>query len=220
MPVSTASTAARAAGRWFVNESKMNQTWWVYEADESPCPGNCCAAQSMDSDGVWRCGCGTWDVVQEAPKPTLFELRFPELAAYNGQRLWGDVWYDQEEAPRLASLSAADHAAAKAALDARLLAGQVESHLAKVASLYCDRSGKLKQEKVVLRRCKWDNHAAENGFPAGCAAHHKGKCPWVHKDQPQLLTQLQAGSAPLSQNGVRDFSALVSKPQQKQQGRW
>ena len=29
MPVSTAS-------KWFVNESKMNQTWWVYEADESP----------------------------------------------------------------------------------------------------------------------------------------------------------------------------------------
>jgi hypothetical protein len=171
----------------------------------------------MDNDGVWRCGCGSWDIVQEAPKPTLFELRFPELAAYNGQRLWGDVWYDQEEAPRLASLTAAQHAAAKAELDARLLAGQVESHLAKVASLYCDRSGKLKQEKVVLRRCKWDNHAAENGFPAGCAAHHKGKCPWVHKDQPQLLAQLQAGSAPLPQNGVRDFSALVSKPQQR---RW
>ena len=90
MPVSTAS-------KWFVNESKMNQTWWVYEADESPCPGNCCAAQSMDNDGVWRCGCGTWDIVQEAPKPSLFELRFPDLAAYNGQRLWGDVWYDQEE---------------------------------------------------------------------------------------------------------------------------
>ena len=210
MPVSTAS-------KWFVNESKMNQTWWVYEADESPCPGNCCAAQSMDNDGVWRCGCGTWDVVQEAPKPTLFELRFPDLAAYNGQRLWGDVWYDQEEAPRLASLSAADHAAAKAALDARLLAGQVESHLAKVASLYCDRSGQLKQEKVILRRCKWDNHPAENGYPAGCAAHHKGKCPWVHKDQAQLLGQLQAGSAPLPQNGVRDFSSLISKPQQK---RW
>ena len=218
MPVSTASTAARAAGRWFVNESKMNQTWWVYEADESPCPGNCCAAQSMDNDGVWRCGCGTWDVVQEAPKPTLFELRFPDLAAYNGQRLWGDVWYDQEEAPRLASLSAADHAAAKAALDARLLAGQVESHLAKVASRYCDRSGQLKQEKVILRRCKWDNHPAENGYPAGCAAHHKGKCPWVHKDQAQLLGQLQAGTTvPLSQNGTRDFSALAGKPQQK---RW
>jgi hypothetical protein len=213
MPSATAS-------KWFVNESKMNQTWWIYEADESPCPGNCCAAQSMDNDGVWRCGCGTWDVVQEAPKLSLFELRFPELAAYNGQRLWGDVWYDQEEAPRLASLSAADHAAAKAALDARLLAGQVESYLAKVSSLYCDRSGKLKQEKVVLRRCKYDNSPAENGFPAGCVGHHKGICRFVHKDQQQLLAQLQAGSAPLSQNGVRDFSSLISKPQQKQQGRW
>ena len=211
MPVSTAS-------KWFVNESKMNQTWWVYAEDECPCPGNCCAALSMDNDSVWRCGCGTWDIVQEAPKPTAWQLRFPDLAAYEGQRLWGDVWYEREEAPRLASLTTAQHAAAKAELDARLLAGQVESHLAKVASLYCDRSGQLKQEKVILRRCKWDSHPAENGYPAGCAAHHKGKCPWVHKDQAQLLAQLQAGSAPLPQNGTRDFSALISKPQQK--GRW
>ena len=211
MPPSTAS-------RWFVNESNMDRTWWVYQEDVSPCPGNCCPAQSMDSDGVWRCCCGTWDIVQEAPKPTLFELRFPDLAVYQGQRLWGDVWYDQEEAPRLAKLTAADLAAAKAALDARILAGQVDCHLAKVASLYCDRSGKLKQEKRILRRCKWDNSPAANGFAAGCAAHHKGACPWVHKDQPELLAQLQAGGAPLPQSGHRDFSVLASKP--KQQGRW
>lgn len=214
MPSATAS-------RWFVNESKMNQTWWVYEEDVSPCPGNCCPANSMDSNSVWRCGCGTWDIVQEAPKPTLFQLRFPELAGYNGQRLWGDVWYEQEELPRLRSQTDAQRAAEKAALDARLMAGQVQSHLAKVESLYCDRSGKLKQEKLILRRCKWDDSPAENGFAAGCAAHHKGKCPWVHKNQPQLLEQLQAGSKPLSQNDTRDFSALVGKPkQQQQQSRW
>lgn len=213
MPPSTAS-------KWFVNESKMNQTWWVYEDEQSPCPGNCCPAQSMDNDSVWRCDCGTWDIVQEAPKPSLFELRFPDLAVYNGQRLWGDVWYEQEEAPRLRSQTAADLAAERAALDARLQAGQVECHLAKVASLYCDRNGQLKQEKLILRRCKWDDSPAANGFPAGCAAHHKGKCPWVHKNQPQLLAQLQAGGRPVAQSGVRDFSVLASKPQQKQQSRW
>jgi len=201
------------ANRWFVNESNMDRTWWVYEEDVSPCPGNCCPAQSMDNDGVWRCDCGSWKIVQEAPKPSLFELRFPELAAYQGQRLWGDVWYDQEELPRLRSQTEAQRLAEKAALEARILAGQVESHLAKVASLYCDRNGQLKQDKLIMRRCKWDDTPAGNGYPAGCAAHHKGKCPWVHKDQPQLLLQLQSGK----QSTTRDFSVLANKPKQS---RW
>ena len=216
MPSSTAS-------KWFVDDSKMNQTWWVYAEDECPCPGQCDAALSMDSDGVWHCQCGTWDVLQEAPADTPFSLRFPDLAAFNGQRLWGDVWYEREELPRLASQTAAERAAELAALEARLVAGRVDEHLRKVESLYCDRSGQLKQEKVVLRRCKWDSSPAANGFAAGCAAHHKGKCPWVHADQPQLLAQLQAAGRPQSQpQSGRDFSALAPHAPQRgqQQRRW
>ena len=237
MPVSTASTAARAAGRWFVNESKMNQTWWVYEADESPCPGNCCAAQSMDNDGVWRCGCGTWDVVQEAPKPTLFELRFPELAAYNGQRLWGDVWYDEleEEEARMDAnqkrmrdlLEGSKRREANEAL-ARAAA---LSEIAKAKSIICDRSGKMKKA-MVMRPCNYFNFKGQLGTPepggvnkkgvawlAGCELHRNGCCEFVHPDQPEWQ-QILEGARPLPQNGVRDFSALVSKPQQKQKGRW
>jgi len=198
------------ANRWFVNESNMDKTWWVYEADACPCPGNCDAAWAMDSNSVWRCNCGTWDILYEQPEISLWDKMFPEFAAYNGQRLWGDVYYDEEEAPRLARLTAADKAAAKMALEARLAAGQVECHLAKVDSLYCDRNGKLKQEKIVLRRCKWDDCPAAGGFPAGCAAHQQGKCPWVHKNQPHLLAQLQAGGRPTSQSGQRDFTVLKS----------
>ena len=214
-------TLSLSANRWFTNDSKMDQTWWVYDSEERPCIGRCDPGYAIDDDGVWRCNCGTWTIVQEAPQKTMFETMFPELQVYMGQKLWGDIWYDTEEAPRLARMTAADRAAETSAMDARIAVGMVECHLRKVESLYCDRSGKLKQDKLILRRCKWDDTPAANGYKAGCEAHHKGKCPWVHKDQPQLLAQLQAGGKPLPQNGARDFSALVAKPPQKQQqGRW
>jgi hypothetical protein len=194
-----------------VNDFNIDRSWWVYSTDERPCCGGCDPAYAMDNDGFWRCRCGIWEMVQEAPT-----LLFPEMAKYNGQRGWGDIWYDEEEAPRLAKQTVAERTAERTASDARMAVAMVSEHLRKVESLYCDRSGKLKQEKVVLRRCKWDDSPASNGFPAGCAAHHSGKCPWVHKDQAQLLTQLQTGK-PQGQGGVRDFGALLNKPKQS---RW
>jgi hypothetical protein len=181
--------------------SSLKRTWWVYADDESPCAARCDPAHSLDDDGVWRCGCGTWDVVAEKPAAEFF----PGLNMWSGQTPWGDLWYDTEELPRLRSLTAAQREAEKSAFMTRITAGLVDEHLRKVESLYCDRSGNLKQDKLVLRRCKWDDTPAGNGFVAGCAAHHKGKCPWVHKDQQQLLAQLKGVV------GGRDFTALSNK---------
>jgi hypothetical protein len=184
-----------------ITKNVMGLSWWLFSTESTPCRGHCDHAYAIENDNTWQCSCGSWEIVYEVPT----------IVGSRENKPWGDAWYDDEEMPRLRMLSVEQRAAERRLLMQRLEAAQVEDHLRKVESLYCDRSGQLKQEKMQLKRCKWDNHPAENGYPAGCAAHHKGKCPWVHKDQPQLLSQM--GSAPvrpaaLTPSTGRDFSAL------------
>lgn len=209
--------------------------FWVFHADVGPCEF-CDPAMSMDTDGFWRCAHAQRLVVDEVPvvgRPHDGRVcpgncaQHPLVDASGPLRLfmnaaltggwWGDVMSALEEAAREAETPAqkaareAREAAEKAEAQKASEAKMVSYHIEKCASVYCDRSGALK--KTVLRMCKWDDHPAENGYPAGCAAHHKGACPWVHKDQPELMRELNAGkAAAVAKTGGRDFSALLGRP--------
>jgi len=218
-------------------ENPLNRTWFLRSsADERVCPGGCDPAYALDSDGHWRCNCGAWAPV-DAP-PTLL---FPSLAAYDGQRLWGDIWCDEQEA-ELAALS--DHQrrlrdlleGAKAREAAAALARAAsEAEIVQAKSIVCDRRGNL--QKKVLRPCRDASKAAvvigtkglmkrefatveatlAAGFSvhrvwkAGCELHEKGCCQYIHPGQAEWA-QLMAPVQPISRDGVRNFAAL--------KGRW
>lgn len=216
-------------------ENPMNRDWFLADSYEIVCPGLCDPAFALDNDGHWRCGCGHWRPVKEAPR-----LLFPELAVYEGQRLWGDIWSDEQEA-ELAALDSQqrrlrdllDGAKAREA-SAAMARAAAESEIAKAQSIVCDRSGKLK--KQVMRPCRdamspaviigSDNrkYAAVADLPhgisvhriwkAGCEMHAKGCCEFLHPDQPEWA-EFQAGSRPSSASGTRDFSGLRGKQQQR-----
>ncbi len=211
-------------------------TYWVCaDPDNGPC-AYCSPADAMDG-GYWTCSHMRCLIVDETPvvgkwhdsrvcpgncsahplvSPQGSEQRLYYDAMVTGFS-WGDVLTLLEDAALEAESPAqrAARLARKAAEEEEYRrtseAKMVEYHVEKCASVYCDRSGGLK--KTVLRMCKWDDHPAENGFPAGCAAHKKGACPWVHKDQPALMAELAAGvSARTAHTGGRDFSALAGRP--------
>ncbi len=220
----------------FLNSIRETTPFWVFNDAEGACP-YCDPAFSMDNDGFWRCPHMQRLVVEEYPSAErphdgrvcpgncrMHTLVDPSGALYLWQNAtltgitWGDLMLAELDAEREKETSA--QRTARLALEAleRETAridqekAQVNYHVQKCASVYCDRSGGLK--KTVLRKCKWDDHPAENGFPAGCAAHKKGACPWVHKDQSALMAEFLAGSRPSSSgsasSGGRDFSGLQS----------
>jgi hypothetical protein len=213
--------------------------YWVFDAEHGACP-QCSPADAIDG-GFWTCSHIQRLVVDEVPAvghkhdsrvcpgncpqhplvPASGLLRLYFDAAVTGL-LWGDILSLQEEAERNAETPSqrAAREAREAAAAAVAQAKIVSYHVEKCASVYCDKEGNLK--KTIMKKCKWDDHPAENGFHPGCGAHlgkackkcqaageHlaccKGKvgaCPWVHKDQPDLMAELLSGT------GGRDFSAL------------
>ena len=200
-------------------ENPMDRDYWIPAEDECACPAHCEPAHSLESDGYWRCGCGTWKVVSEPPR-----MLFPDLAAWCSQSQWGDLMLEQEAA-EFARLSAHEQRmrmlleASKAREAAeRLSRAAAASEIAKAQSIVCDRSGKLK--KQVLRPCRYFNYQgvlgrAEPGgtnkrgvsWAAGCELHLKGCCEFIHPDQAEWQQFTQAAK-PLSRDGARDFSAL------------
>lgn len=216
-----------------LNSLQDTVPYWVFDAENGACP-HCDPGMAMDQDSFWRCDHMQRLVVDEepslgrphdgrvcpgnCPQHPLVEvsgyMRLFQNATLTGL-WWGDVMLALDEAERDAETSAqraarlVREAVEREAARIDSEASAVSYHVQKCASVYCDRSGGLK--KTVLRKCKWDDHPAENGFPAGCAAHHKGACPWVHKSQPELMKELLAGSSgsrPASASNMRDFSAL------------
>ena len=108
-------------------ENAMNRTWFLPSETERVCPGGCDPAYAIDNDGCWRCHCGSWEPVSAPPT-----LLFPDLAAYDGQRLWGDVWQD-EEAAEFARLDA--HAQRMRLLLEASKAREANEKLARAAAL-------------------------------------------------------------------------------------
>jgi hypothetical protein len=168
-------------------------------------------------------------------------MLFPELAAYYGQRLWGDVWLDEQETElaaldanqrRLRDLLEGSKAREAATAMARAAA---EAEIVQAQSIVCNRKGVL--QKKVLRKCRDAEKAAvvigmkgpaKREFPnveatlsagfsvyrvwkAGCELHAKGCCQYIHPDQTEWV-QFTAGARPISRHGERDFSALRGKP--------
>jgi len=195
-------------------ENPMNRNWFLADSYEVVCPGLCDPAFALDNDGHWRCGCGHWRPVKEAPRQL-----FPELAVYEGQRLWGDIWSDEQEAElaaldsqqrRLRDLLEGAKAREASAAMARAAA---ESEIAKAQSIVCDRGGKLK--KQVMRPCRDAlSPSVHRSWKGGCEMHAKGCCEFLHPDQPEWA-EFQAGSRPSSASGTRDFSGLRGKQQQR-----
>jgi hypothetical protein len=218
-------------------DNPMNRKWFLSSSEERVCPGHCDPAYALDSDGHWRCGCGSWTPVDTPPV-----LLFPELAAYDGQRLWGDVWLDEQEA-ELARMDAhqrrmhdlLEGAKAREAATAMARAA-AEAEIVQAATIVCNRQGVLL--KKVLRKCRDAEKAAvvigtkglvKREFPnveatlaagfsvhrvwnAGCELHAKGCCQYIHPDQAEWA-QFTAGARPISRDGERDFSALRGKQQ-------
>ena len=217
-------------------DNPMNRKWFLRSSEERVCPGHCDPAYALDCDGHWRCGCGSWAPVDQMPV-----LLSPDLAVYDGQRLWGDIWLDEQDAElaaldanqrRLRALLEGSKAREAATAMARAAA---EAEIVQAQSIVCNRKGVL--QKKVLRKCRDAEKAAvvigmkgqvKREFPdaeatlaagfsvyrvwkAGCELHSKGCCQYIHPDQAEWI-QFTAAARPISRDGERDFTALRGKP--------
>lgn len=166
----------------------MDRDWYL-EGEEHVCAGRCDPAFAIESDGTWRCGCGTWSRVKTPPV-----LLWADQQVYYGQRLWGDIWLDEEDA-MFARLSEHDQrmrmllnaSKAREASEALARAAAI-SEMAKARSIVCDRStGKIKLLKMLP--CRYFKFRGVLGQPepggtnkkgvswlSGCELHHCGKC--------------------------------------------
>lgn len=92
--------------------------------------------------------------------------------------MWGDMVCEIEE--KIRSLETdAEKMMRKAADLKKTQEALVAYHIHKKTLINVDaKTGQLK--KKLQRPCKWANHPAENGYPAGCAAHHKRCCEYLH----------------------------------------
>ena len=77
-------------------KAKMSKSYWVYDPENGACPGNCDPAYAMEQN-VWRCGCGCWDIVSEAPRYLFPELEVGRPAPL-GRRLHGQARRGEPEA--------------------------------------------------------------------------------------------------------------------------
>ena len=152
--------------------------------------GGCDPAFALEQDGTWTCGCGTWSRVATPPV-----LLWADQQIYYGQRLWGDIWLDEQDA-EFARLSAQEQRlrmlleASKAREASEALARAAAlSEMAKARSLVCDRSGKIKMAKQKMLPCRYFKfrgvlgHAEPGGtnkkgvsWLSGCELHHCGNC--------------------------------------------
>ncbi len=210
----------------------MDQTWWIPKENERPCPGQCDPAYAMEA-GYWSCDCGCWEMVEKAPrnllprnKAWLYGTTWEEVfgSAYDGQRLWGDIWQEEEDAA-IARLSTEQRLARQAAVVAeaaaladRMARGAALEEISKAKSMVCGRDGKLRVP-LTMRMCRDALAKAcidKKGrrWEAGCELHRNGCCKFVHPDQPEWEQLVQGPPA-----GADRFAALKSKPQQKQ-SRW
>ena len=225
-------------------ENAMDRTWYLSNNFESVCPGHCDPAYALDQDGTWSCNCGTWHPVAEPPK-----LLFPSVQAYSGQRLWGDIWQDEQDA-EFARLSAHDQRmrmlleASKAREAAVAMArAAAESEVLKERSIVCDRQGKLKPQAQVMRLCRDANapavfigsdkrkYASVEDMPrgvsvyrawkAGCELHAKGCCKFLHPGQ-EGFAEFMAGTPVQGKAlpvGAPINFAALAQQQQQQQQR-
>lgn len=173
------------------NANAMDRNWYIpSDVEVRVCGGNCDPAFALEADGTWHCACGCWEPVAAAPT-----MLFPDLAAYDGQRLWGDIWLDEQDA-EFARLSAHEQRmkmlleASKAREASEALARAAAlSEMAKARSLVCDRSGKIKVAKLKMLPCRYFKFRGVLGAPepagtnkkgvswlSGCELHHCGKC--------------------------------------------
>jgi hypothetical protein len=173
------------------NANAMDRNWYIpSDVEVRVCGGNCDPAFALEADGTWHCACGCWEPVAAAPT-----MLFPDLAAYDGQRLWGDIWLDEQDA-EFARLSEHDQrmrtllSASKAREASEALARAAAlSEMAKARSLVCDRSGKIKVAKLKMLPCRYFKFRGVLGAPepagtnkkgvswlSGCELHHCGKC--------------------------------------------
>ena len=173
------------------NENVMNRNWYIpSDVEVRVCGGGCDPAFALEAHGTWHCACGCWEPVEKAP-----QMLFPDLAAYDGQRLWGDIWLDEQDA-EFARLSAnqqrlrmlLEASKAREASEALARAAAL-SEMAKARSLVCDRSGKIKVAKLKMLPCRYFKFRGVLGAPepagtnkkgvswlSGCELHHCGKC--------------------------------------------
>ena len=125
---------------------------------------------------------------------------------------WGDIVYDLEM-EILAMATPEERAAKEAAEKKRSEEAIVTYHIHKQKLLNVDsKTGQLK--KQIARPCKWANHPAENGYPAGCAAYSKGCCAHLHPGQPGY-EDAKNGVRPTTSSPLRNVVYLSSKPEQR-----
>lgn len=183
-------TTLKMAAVCCYNENAMDRNWYL-STSEHACSARCDPALSVESDGTWNCRCGSWQCVDTPPR-----MLFPGLEVYDGQRLWGDIWQDEQDA-EFARLSAHEQRmrmlleASKAREASEALArAAAASEMAKARSLVCDRTtGKVKVAKLKMQPCRYFKYRGVLGQPepsgtnkkgvswlSGCELHHCGKC--------------------------------------------
>ena len=159
-------------------------------------------AHAVDERGgrlVWECSCGNWVVPESGDShsahqctgncsehPMLYGQTLAlHLAAQNGT-LWGDLilsWEDAEIAQETPEQKAA-RAAARVALDNKMVEGVITYSVAKKAERWTDKSGEMKFR--VPRCCRYETLFLEGKEARGCWMHEKGEpCIYVHPNQPQ-----------------------------------
>jgi len=123
---------------------------------------------------------------------------------------WGDIIYELESAMR-EMVTPEEIAEKMAAEKMRTEAALVKYHIHKQTLMNVDaKTGQLK--KKIARLCKWANHPAENGYPAGCAAHAKGCCAHLHPGEAGY-EEAKAGKKPAVESPLRNVVYLSSRPQ-------
>ena len=199
-------------------------------------------AHAVEGDGektFWECPHGkwefisSWDSVPALPEDhpldqcrggdcdkhglyqgVLLELHLSTLMGIG----WGDImWQWEQEAlarmtPQermaLAVRQEAEEKARKKAIaeaEVRKAKDIQQMHKKPMQRMYDRRTGKP-------LACKWAEHPAENGWPAGCGKHAEGVCPYFHTDEPEWA--IIKGKAPLASGGgcgARDFSGLKGR---------
>lgn len=195
---------------------------------------------AVEGDGektFWECSHGkweflsSWDSVPALPEDhSLDQCRGGSCTnhgLYTGLLLelhlstqmgmgWGDIIWEWEQ-EHLASMTpqerlalavkqaAEDKARQKAIADAEIRKAKEIAQIAKrpLQRMYDRRTGKP-------LACKWAEHPAENGWPAGCGKHKEGVCPYFHTDEAEWAIIKGTASGPIGAGGgrPRDFSAL------------
>jgi hypothetical protein len=68
--------------------------------------------------------------------------------------------------------------------------------------------------KILLRingPCKHNQNAAIHGFPAGCALHREGACPFIHRDQKKFWQDLHKIPEKMWEKETKAYSKKVSE---------